>query len=214
MDVPPPGMVHHPGPNLHKPSDDRVYGRLDSLAPECRIPNHVEQIVGKTSDEKPGLIGCKAMATRLVPSEGVLPLFYPVSNLGTTIVDRNYFMRLEIRVDHNKSDTGEEFTHVPLDFTDNPSRFIPFLRLVTQLDHPSLYPALWGTAGSASRSVEYAALEAAVAGKPDEVGDATVFAELVEPGTGKCRIPRSQNCLNQDRYRSNQRRNKIDDAIG
>jgi hypothetical protein len=32
-------------------------------------------------------------------------------------------------------------------------------------------------------------LEAAVSGKPDEVGDAPVFAELVEPGTGKCRIP-------------------------
>ena len=134
--------------------------------------------------------------------------------LRSQIVNGNYFVRLKIRVGHDKSDTGEESTHVPFDFTDNPSRFIPFLRLVTQLDHPSLYPALWGTAGSASRSVEYAALEAAVAGKPDEVGDATVFAELVEPGTGKCRIPRSQNCLNQDRYRSNQRRNKIDDAIG
>jgi hypothetical protein len=27
--------------------------KLDALAPECRIPNHVQQIVGKTSDEKP-----------------------------------------------------------------------------------------------------------------------------------------------------------------
>ena len=175
-------MVDHPGPNLYKPPDDRVYGRLDALAPERRIPDHVEQIVGKTSDEKPCLIGCKPMATRLVPSEGVLPLFYPVFNLSTTIVNRNYLVRFKIRVGHDKSDTGEEFTHVPFDFTDNPSRFIPFLRLVTQLDHPHLHSALWGTAGSASRSVEYATLEAAVTGKPDEAGDAPAFAKLIEVG--------------------------------
>jgi len=77
MDIPPPGMVRHPGPNLHKPSDDRVYGRLYAPAPECRIPNHVQQIVGAISDEKPCLIGCKPMAARLVPSEGVPSLFHP-----------------------------------------------------------------------------------------------------------------------------------------
>jgi len=83
--MPLPGMVHHPGPNLDEPPDYRVYGRLDALAQECRMPNHVQQIVGKTSDKKPYLISCKPMAARLVPSEGVLPLFYPVFNLGTTI---------------------------------------------------------------------------------------------------------------------------------
>jgi hypothetical protein len=41
----------------------------------------------QTSDEKPCLIGCEAMATRPVPSEGVLSLFYPVFNLSPTIVD-------------------------------------------------------------------------------------------------------------------------------
>ena len=90
MDLPLPGMIHHLGPNLHKPLDERVYGRLDTLAPECRIPNHVEQIVGKTSDKKPCLIGCKPMATRLVPPECVLPLFDQVFNLSSTIVARDY----------------------------------------------------------------------------------------------------------------------------
>ena len=145
MDIPLPGMVDHSGPNLYKPPDDRVYGRLDALAPERRIPDHVEQIIGKTSDEKPCLIGCKPMATRLVPSEGVLSLFYPVFNLSPTIVDRNYLVRFKIRVGHNKSDTREEFTHMPFYFTDNPSGLIPALCPVMELDHPHLYAALWGT---------------------------------------------------------------------
>jgi hypothetical protein len=107
----------------------------------------VQQIIGKTSDEKPGPIGCKAMATRLVPSEAVLSLFYPVFNLGKTIVNRNYFVHLKIRVGLNKSDTRQEFTPVPFDFIDNPSRFIPFLRQGTQFGHPHLHSALWGTVG-------------------------------------------------------------------
>lgn len=61
MDVPLPGMIDHSGSNLDKPPNDRVYGWLDPLAPECRIPNHVKQIIRKTPDEKPGLIGCKAI---------------------------------------------------------------------------------------------------------------------------------------------------------
>jgi len=210
----PRGMIDHSCANLYTPPDDRVYGWLDALAPECRIPNHVEQIVGNTSDEKPCLISCKPMATRFVPSKGILPLFYSVFNLGTTIVDRNYFVRLKIRVGHNKSDSREEFTHVPFDFTDNPSRFTLFLRLVTQLDHLHLYPALWGTTDGASRSVEYEPFEAVVGGEADKVGDALPFAELVEIWTGKCRIPPEPKLLKPGSVAIDQRRNEIDDAIG
>jgi hypothetical protein len=56
--------------------------------------------------------------------------------------------------------------------------------------------------------VEYAALEAAVAGKPDEAGDAQVFAELVEPRTGKCRIPPEPKLLKPGPVAVNQRRDK------
>jgi hypothetical protein len=45
---------------------------------------------------------------RLVPSQGVLPLFYPVFNSSPTIVDRDYLFRFKIRVGHNKSDTREK----------------------------------------------------------------------------------------------------------
>jgi len=64
--MPLPGMVDHPGPDLYEPLYYRVYRRLDALAPECRIPNHVEQIVGKASSEEPCLIGCKPLAIHLV----------------------------------------------------------------------------------------------------------------------------------------------------
>ncbi len=46
-------MVDYPGTNLDEPPDDRVYGWLDSLAPERGITDHVEQVICKTSDEKP-----------------------------------------------------------------------------------------------------------------------------------------------------------------
>jgi len=42
-------MADQFGSNVCKRLDDRVNGFLDALAPECSIPNHVEQIVGKTS---------------------------------------------------------------------------------------------------------------------------------------------------------------------
>ena len=36
-------MIDDLGPNLHKPPDDRVYGRLGALVPECCITDHMEQ---------------------------------------------------------------------------------------------------------------------------------------------------------------------------
>jgi len=145
MNIPSSGMVDHSGPNLDKPSDYRLYRRLDSLPPECAVPDHVEQIVGQTSDEKPRLIRCKPPATCLVPSEGVLPFFYPVFNLTPTVVCGNYFVRFKLGVGHNKSDAREEFAGVPFNLADNPPRLIPFLRLVMKLDHPYPNAALWRT---------------------------------------------------------------------
>jgi len=137
-------MVDHSGPDLHQPPDDRIYGRLDALAPKCRISDHVQQVVGKTSDEKPCLIRSKSMAARLVPSECVLSFFYPVLNLSPTIVDRDHLFRFKIRVGNNKSDTRKEFAHMPFYFTDNPSGLIPFVRLVMKLDHLHLDAARLG----------------------------------------------------------------------
>ena len=116
---------------------------------------------------------------RLVPSECVLPFFYVVFNLCTAIANRNYLVCFKVRVGHNKSDTRKKFSYVPLYLTNNLPGLIPALRLVIKLDHPNLYPALWWTTDSASRSVEYAPLQTVVAGKPDEVSDPLLFAKLL-----------------------------------
>jgi hypothetical protein len=160
MDMPLSGIVEHSCANLYKPPDDRVYGRFVVLTQERDIPDHMEQIAGKTSD------------------------------------------------------TREEFTNVPFYFTNSSSGLIPALSLIMELDHPHLYAGLWGTTGSASRSVEYVPFQAAVAGNPNEAGDATVFAKLVEAGTGKCRIPPEPKLLEPRQVAVNQRRDKIQDAIG
>jgi len=105
MDIPSSGMVDDSGPNLHKPPDYRLYRRLHSLAPERRIPDHVEQVICEASDEEPCLIGCKPMAARFVPSECVLSFFYPVLNLSPAIVDRDYLFRFDVRVGHDEPET-------------------------------------------------------------------------------------------------------------
>ena len=110
MDMPLSGMVDHSGPNLYKLPYYRVYEWLDALAPERRIPDHVERIAGKTSDEKPCLIGCKTMAARFVPSKRVFPLLYPVFDLSPTIVGRDGLFCFMFRVGHHKSDSRQEFT--------------------------------------------------------------------------------------------------------
>jgi hypothetical protein len=153
------------------------------------------------------------MATRFVPSEGVLALFYPVFN-STTVVDRNHLVRFEIRVGHNKTDTREEPTNMPFDLTDNPSGLIPFLRLVMKLDHPNLYAALWGTTGGPLQVQSYATLEAAVAGNPNEVGDATAFTKFIQVWPGKGCIPQEPKLLEPKPAALNKRRDKSQDAIG
>src|SRR5208283_4650560 len=167
MDMPPPCMVDHPGSYLYETPDYRVYRWPDALPPECTVADHMEQIIGETSEEKPRLIGCETMTACLIPAKGVLPLFYPVLNLGAAIVCRDHLFSLRIRVGHNETDTREEFTHMPFDFTDNPSGFIPSLRLVMELDHPNLYPALCWTTDRALQMGCDELLEAAVAGKPN-----------------------------------------------
>jgi hypothetical protein len=108
-------------------------------------------------------------------------------------------LRFHVRIGHDESDTREKFAGVPFYFTDNPSGLIPFLRSVMKLDHLHLYAAFWGATGGAFQVAMNEPIQAAVAGKPNEVGDALLLAELVQVWTGKGRIPRSQNCLNQDR---------------
>ena len=187
---------------------------LTLLPPERGITDHVEQVIGETSDKEPCLIRCKAMAARFVPSEGVFPLLYPVFDLSPPIVDRDYSFCFKVRVGHNESDTREEFTHMPFYLADNPSGFIPFLRLVMKLDHLHLYAALWRTTDGALQVRQDVPLQAVVAGKPDEVSDPLLFAEFVQVWTGKGRIPSEPKLLEPRPVAVNQRRDKVQNAIG
>ncbi len=146
-------MLDYPGPNLDEPPDDRVYGYLNTLAARSCIQDHVEQVIRKTSDEKPCLISCKPMATRLVPSQCILPLFDPVFNLSTAIVNRNCLVCFKIRVGHNKSVMWGKFTHMPFDLTDNLSGLMPALSLVMELNDAHLYTGLWWTTGGSLQSI-------------------------------------------------------------
>jgi len=135
-------MIDHFGPNLYKPRYDPVYGGSDLFAPECRISNQVKQIVGKTSDEKPGLVGCKAMTAGLVPSEGVFPLFYPVFNLGTTVVGLAHSFGLQPGVGYDESDPWEKLSRMPLHLADDPAGPVPGLRLILKIDKLDLHTLL------------------------------------------------------------------------
>ena len=202
-------MVDHSGAYFYKPPDNRVYGRLDAFAPERRITNHVQQVVGKTSDEKPCLISCEAMAARLVPPQSVFPLLYPVFDLSPPIVDRDYSLCFHVRVGHNKSGTRKEFSHMPFYLADNSSGLIQFLGLVLELDHLHLYSVLWGTAGRPLQVRQNVPLQAIVTGKPNEVSDSLLFAKLVQVWAGKCSIPPEPKLLEPGSVALNQRRDKV-----
>ena len=64
----------------------------------------MQQIVGQGPHEKAGLIGCESMATRLVPTERVLPLFDLILNLAATVVHLDSLPGWELGIGHNESD--------------------------------------------------------------------------------------------------------------
>ena len=78
---------------------------------------------------------------------------------------------------------------MPFYLTDYPSGLVPFPRLVIKLDHPNLNAALWRTTRGTVQMRLDELLQAVVAGKPDEVGDAATFAKLLQVRTGEGCIP-------------------------
>jgi hypothetical protein len=103
---------------------------------------------------------------------------------------------------------------MPFYLTDNPSGFIPFLRLVMKLDHPYLNATLWrATCGPLGVRLDEL-LEAVAAGKTDEVSDPLLFAKLLEVRACKGCIPTEPKPLEQRPVAVNQGRDKVQDAIG
>jgi hypothetical protein len=103
---------------------------------------------------------------------------------------------------------------MPLDLADYPSRLIPTFRLVMKFNHLHLYLACGRTTDRPFQVRSDESFHATVAGNPNEVSDATVFAKLIEVGTGKCRIPRAPEFLEPGSVTIDKSRDKIQDAIG
>ncbi|MDV2502390.1 MAG: hypothetical protein RX318_00335 [bacterium] len=82
MNMPPPGVIRNPGPNLY----ETLYQPFDRppyfLTPDVELPKHVQEVVGQNPHLQPGLVGLETVATGLVPVQDVLALLDPV--LGFT----------------------------------------------------------------------------------------------------------------------------------
>jgi len=75
-------------------------------------------------------------------------------------------------------------------------------------------PNLWGTTDGALQVRLDMLFEAIVGGDADEVSDPVLFAVLIEVRTGKCRIAPEPKLLKPRPVAVNQRRDKVENAIG
>ncbi len=57
MNIPPPGVIRNPGPNLYETLYRPFDGPFDLLTPDVELPNHVQKIVGENPHLQPGLVG-------------------------------------------------------------------------------------------------------------------------------------------------------------
>jgi len=75
--------------------------------------------------------------------EGVFPfLDSRFSISGSAVVDQDPVFGFKSQVGHNESDTGKEFPQMPLDFAHHSPWLEPAIRLVLELDHLHVHPAL------------------------------------------------------------------------
>ncbi len=57
MNIPPPGVIRNPGPNLYETLYQPFDGPLDFLTPDVELPKHVQEVVGQNPHLQPGLVG-------------------------------------------------------------------------------------------------------------------------------------------------------------
>jgi len=117
---------------------------LNSFAPHIETPDQVEEVVSQKPHIQPGLVGLEALATGLIPPQGVLFFLDPVFYLSPTIIDLDHFPGRQSGVGNQKADAGEELSLVPLDLGRNPAGFTSILCLILQIHHFDLHPASGG----------------------------------------------------------------------
>ena len=63
----------------------------------------MEEVVCQDAHEQPGLVGWESLATRLIPTQCVLPLFDPVLNVPTTVVHLDHLPGKELGVGQDET---------------------------------------------------------------------------------------------------------------
>ena len=147
--MPPLGVIGNPGPDLDEPFDQPLDGASDRLSLDVEPAEHVKQVVGQGPHLEAGLIGPEAVATGLVPAQGVLPLLDPVLDITPTIVDLHHLRSVEPGVGHDEIDLREQLPLGPFQFADHTPGFVPALCLVMEIDHLDLRPPLGRATGRA-----------------------------------------------------------------
>jgi len=185
MNIPPPGVIRNPGPNLYETLYQPFDGPLDFLTPDVELPKHVQEVVGQNPHLQPGLVGLETMATGLVPAQGVLALLDPVLDIAPAIVDLDQLRPVEPGIGHDEANPREQLTLMPFDFADNPAGLAPALGLVVKVDDLDLDAALGRTTNRASEVGLNEPPQVLIRTKSDEVGDPLLLTVLVDIWTGK-----------------------------
>jgi len=94
MDIPSPGVVRNSGFHFDQALDKPVDGPLHFFTPDIELPDHMQQVVGQNSHLQTSLVSFKALATGLVPAQGIFALFDPIFDLGPAVIDLEHFTGL------------------------------------------------------------------------------------------------------------------------
>ena len=107
MHIPPPGMVRNSGAHFDQALDEPINGTLHLFAPDIKLPDHMQEIVGQNPHLQPGLVGLEPLATGFVPPKSVLPFLDPVFDLGPAVIDLDHLPGRKPGVGDHKANPGK-----------------------------------------------------------------------------------------------------------
>ena len=107
MHIPPPGMVRNPGPHFDQALDQPVDGPPHLFAPDVKLPDHMQEVIGQNPHLQPGLVGLEPLATGLVPPQSVLPFLDPVFHICPAVIDFDHLTGRQPGVGDHKTDPGK-----------------------------------------------------------------------------------------------------------
>jgi len=91
--APTPAMVRDTRRSLDDALNNPFDGSLNLFAFQMELPDHVKQIVSKSSHFQPGFVRPEPMVAHLVPVQRVLAFLDPVFNIPSPVVHLDHFTR-------------------------------------------------------------------------------------------------------------------------